>query len=260
MYCMDLTNKVAIITGGTKGIGRAIVQAFLDCGANVGIVSRNYKQAKEIADHFGLDRAIPIQADVSSQTDVEHMVSEVVNHFGKLDILVNNAGTSTMDYVEHITEADWDKVMDINAKGVLMSSQEAIKIFKQQGHGGKIINIASQAGKNGYRLMGNYVASKHAVLGLTKVMAIELASSQILVNAVCPGIIETDMKRTERVWGGKLRGLSAQEIEEEDYSQVPLGKTGQPEDVAHIVVFLASEYANYMTGQSINITGGMTMN
>jgi len=149
--------------------------------------------------------------------------------------------------------------MDVNAKGVYLFSKAVAIILKDQGQGGKIINISSQAGKNGYRLMGSYVASKHAVLGLTKTMAIELAQDGINVNAVCPGIVETDMKRKERVIGGELRGLTAELIRQEDYSQVPLGRTAEPQDIANVVVFLASNYSDYMTGQGINVTGGMTM-
>ncbi|MDW0116134.1 SDR family NAD(P)-dependent oxidoreductase [Sporosarcina thermotolerans] len=260
MYCIDLTGKVAIVTGGTKGIGKAIVELFVESGAKVAIVGRRQELCDEVAAEFGVDHVFPFAADVSKKQDIERMVSATKEHFGRIDILVNNAGSSTMDYVEDIKEEDWDSIMDLNAKGVFLASQNVIKMFKEQGEGGRIITIASQAGKNGYRCMGNYVASKHAVLGLTKVMALELAKEKILVNAVCPGIIETDMKRIERVWGGNLRGMKAEEVEQEDNSQVPLGRTGQPRDVANVVLFLASELASYMTGQSINVTGGMTMN
>ncbi len=124
---------------------------------------------------------------------------------------------------------------------------------------GRIIVIASQAGKNGYRGMSAYVASKHAVLGLIKTAAIETAPNQILINAVCPGIIETEMKQRERVEGGALRGMSAEAVRQEDISQVPLKRTGTPQDVANVVLFLASPLSSYMTGQAINVTGGMTM-
>ena len=260
MYRIDLTNKVAIVTGGTKGIGKAIVHALIECGAKVAIVGRDIGTCREAAAEYDSGRVLPIAADVSNRADIERMVNSTVRYFGRIDLLVNNAGSSTMDFVENTTEEDWDRIMDLNAKGVFLSAQKVIHILKEQGQGGKIINIASQAGKNGYLGMGNYVSSKHAVLGLTKVMALELAKDNILVNAVCPGIIETDMKKIERVWGGELRGMSAKEVEAEDHSQVPLGRTGQPKDVANVVLFLASDLANYMTGQSINVTGGMTMN
>lgn len=260
MYCMDMTGKVAIITGGARGIGRAIVEAFVDCGAKVVIADIDFEEASKLCKEIGEEIALPIRLNVTKKQDAEDMVKKAVEKFKGVDILVNNAGTSTMDYVEDIKEEDWDKIMDINAKGVLLCSQPVLKFMKKESIKGKIINIASQAGKNGYRCMGNYCASKHAVMGLTKVMAVENAKYGININAVCPGIIETDMKRRERVWGGELRKMEAKDIENEDNSQVPLGRTGQPEDVANVVIFLASKYSDYMTGQGINVTGGMTMN
>ncbi|UOQ48653.1 SDR family oxidoreductase [Gracilibacillus caseinilyticus] len=254
MYAMDLTNKVAIVTGGISGIGKAIVDAFLDCGAKVAVADMAPPAITE-SEHLFYQ-----QVDVSNQKQVTAMVDNVAEHFGKIDILVNNAGISTMDYFVDIKEQDWDKTMDVNGKGVYMCMQTVARKLQHQGEGGKIINIASQAGKNGYRLMGSYVASKHAVLGMTKVAAIELAKDQINVNAVCPGIVETEMKKKERVIGGSLRGVNAATIQAEDHSQVPLGRTAVPADIANVVVFLASNYSNYMTGQGINVTGGMTMN
>ncbi|MEH7381437.1 SDR family NAD(P)-dependent oxidoreductase [Bacillus sp. JJ1533] len=253
MYCMDLTGKVAIVTGGAQGIGKAIVDAFLECGAKVAVADR------EINTENSNEQLVYFQTDVTKSDQVDKTVHKVVEHFGRLDILVNNAGISKMDYAIDIKEADWDLVMDVNAKGVYLYSQAVARILKQQGQGGKIINISSQAGKNGYRLMGSYVASKHAVLGFTKTMAIELAQDGINVNAVCPGIVETEMKHRERVIGGELRGLTAEDIRQEDFSQVPLGRTAKPQDIANVVVFLASTYSDYMTGQGINVTGGMTM-
>ena len=256
MYVIDLTGKTAIVTGGAQGIGRAIAEALLECGAQVAVADL----AAEAPDWLeAFSSAIYIRTDVTDAGMVEELVEHTRTHFGRLDILVNNAGISTMDWVVDIREADWDRVMDVNAKGVYLCTQAFAKRLIAQGEGGKIINIASQAGKNGYRLMGGYVASKHAVLGFTKVAALELARHGINVNAVCPGIVETDMKRRERVEGGRLRGLTADDILAEDISQVPLGRTAQPRDVANIVVFLASSYADYMTGQGINVTGGMTM-
>ncbi|MFD1414877.1 SDR family NAD(P)-dependent oxidoreductase [Oceanobacillus jeddahense] len=254
MYTIDLTGKVAIVTGGANGIGKAIVKALLDCGAKVAIADKTDIPINS------QDKVLYISTDVSKKEQVDKMVKQVTAHFGRLDILVNNAGISTMDYFIDIKENDWDKTMDVNAKGVYLCTQAIANVLKQQGEGGKIINISSQAGKNGYQLMGSYVASKHAVLGMTKVAALELAKDKINVNAVCPGIIETDMKRTERTIGGELRKVNAEAIELEDNAQVPLGRTGVPQDVANAVVFLASTYSDYMTGQGMNVTGGMTMN
>lgn len=259
MLKIDLSGQVAVVTGGAKGIGKGIVQALVKAGANVVIGDIDLLTAKKTAAVIS-SQVIAFQLDVTNKASVDLLFEKTIEHFGRLDILVNNAGISTMDYLVDIQEADWDRVMNVNAKGVFLCSQAAARIMLAQNEGGKIINIASQAGKNGYRCMGNYCASKHAVMGLTKVMAVELAKDQINVNAVCPGIVETDMKRTERVWGGELRQMTAKDIEEEDNSQVPLGRTALPEDISGVVLFLASAYADYMTGQGINVTGGMTMN
>lgn len=183
MYTMDLTGKVAIVTGGANGIGKAIVDAFLDCGAKVAVADMS------VTEKDANDDIYYVQTNVSKSDQVEDMIKKVITHFGRLDILVNNAGISTMDYMVDIKEEDWERTMDVNAKGVYLCTQAAAKVLQAQGKGGKIINISSQAGKNGYRLMGSYVASKHAVLGMTKVAAIELAKDQINVNAVCPGIV-----------------------------------------------------------------------
>lgn len=256
MLSIDLTGKTLVVTGGLTGIGKGIADLFLEAGANVVIGDIACKaELKRVHEQL-----VQIRMDVTVSRDAARLIDCAVETFGRIDFLVNNSGTSTMDFAVDIKEADWDKVMDINAKGVYLVSQAGARQMLRQGGGGRIINIASQAGKNGYRCMGNYVASKHAVLGFTKVMALELAKEQILVNAVCPGIVETDMKRRERVEGAALRGMEPEDILAEDRSQVPLGRTAEVEDVANVVLFLASPLSAYMTGQAINVTGGMTMN
>ncbi|AIQ11785.1 SDR family NAD(P)-dependent oxidoreductase [Paenibacillus durus] len=255
MLTIDLTGKTLVITGGLSGIGKGIADLFLKAGANVVIGDIACEWKEIISDSLAV-----IRCDVTRAEDADKLISFAVETFGRIDFVVNNSGISTMDFAVDIKEGDWDKVMDVNAKGVYLVSQAGARQMLRQGGGGRIINIASQAGKNGYRCMGGYVASKHAVLGFTKVMALELAREQILVNAVCPGIVETDMKRRERVEGAQLRGMTPEDILAEDCSQVPLGRTAQPEDVANVVLFLASPLASYMTGQAINVTGGMTMN
>lgn len=255
MLSIDLTGRTLVVTGALSGIGKGIADLFLEAGANV--VIGDIACAREERVH---DRLAVTRCDVTRAEDAERLIAFAVESFGRIDFVVNNSGISTMDYAVDIKESDWDKVMDVNAKGVYLVSKAGASQLLRQGGGGRIINISSQAGKNGYRCMGGYVASKHAVLGFTKVMALELAREQILVNAVCPGIVETDMKRRERVDGALLRGMTPEEILAEDCSQVPLGRTAQPEDVANVVLFLASPLASYMTGQAINVTGGMTMN
>jgi len=259
MYKIDLKEKVAVVTGGNRGIGKSIVEILLDAGAKVVIFDMQIDAVEELKEKYGADNVAGYAGSVTDSKEVEKMTKEVVEHFGSYDILVNNAGTSTMDYAVDIKEEDWDKVMDVNAKGVYLVSQHAARQMLKQKDKGKIVNMSSQAGKNGYRGMGNYVASKHAVIGFTKTMAVELAPEQINVNAVCPGIVETAMKHRERVVGAKVRDMTPEEIEAEDNSQVPLGRTAQPEDVAKVVLFLASEMGDYLTGQAINVTGGMTM-
>ena len=256
MISINLSGKVALVTGGKTGIGEGIVALLLDAGANVVSGDLGYEKEFECVS----ERLTVAQLDVADEVSVDRWINNSLEYFAAVDILVNCAGTSTMDYVVDSSVSDWEKVMAINEKGVFLTSRRVGKIMQQGGKGGRIIQISSQAGKNGYTAMGAYVASKHAVLGLTKTMAKELAKDHILVNAVCPGIVETDMKHRERIEGGLIRGMTADEIYAEDCSQVPLGRTALPEDVANVVLFLASPLASYMTGQAINVTGGMTMN
>lgn len=255
MIPIDLAGKVALVTGGKTGIGECIVKLFLDAGATVVSGDLGYEKEFESVS----EKLIVAQLDVADESSVDRWLDNSSRQLPGVDILVNCAGISTMDYVVDSIVSDWEKVMAINAKGVFLTSKKVGKMMQQAGRGGRIIQIASQAGKNGYTAMGSYVASKHAVLGLTKTMAKELAQDQILVNAVCPGIVETEMKRRERIEGGLIRGMTAEEIFAEDCSQVPLGRTARAQDVAHVVLFLASHLSSYMTGQAINVTGGMTM-
>lgn len=255
MIQIDLSQQVALVTGGKNGIGAAIVEKLRQAGAAV--VSADYAYQED----FKLENKqfATAKVDIADEADIDSWLQTSLNYFGKIDILVNCAGISTMDLVVDSRLEDWDKVMAVNARGVFLTSKKVGKLLQKKQAGGRIIQIASQAGKNGYTAMGSYVASKHAVLGLTKTMAKELAADQILVNAVCPGIVETEMKHRERIEGGLIRKMTADDIYKEDCSQVPLGRTAQPEEVANVVLFLASPLASYMTGQAINVTGGMTM-
>lgn len=255
MITLNLSHQTAIVTGGKSGIGQGIVQILLQSGATVISADLAYE-----ADYREVDgQLIETKLDLSKSEDIDRWSRLVVENAGVPDIVVNCAGTSTMDYVIDSKLEDWEKVFSINATGLYLVSKIFAKAMVDAGKPGRIIQIASQAGKNGYRAMGGYCASKHAVLGLTKVMAIELARHNILVNAVCPGIVETPMKHRERIEGGVIRGMTAEEIYAEDCSQVPLGRTAEVQDVANVVLFLASPLSSYMTGQAINVTGGMTM-
>ena len=251
----ELQRRVVFVTGGGSGIGAGIADAFLAEDALV--VSADLSFSAELRQTG--ERAWTIRLDVSDEAAVEGALDVVSDAVGTIDVAVTAAGTSTMGHATQTSGAEWDHNLDVNAKGSFLVARGVARRLIDAGRPGRIIFISSQAGKNGYRGMTAYVASKHAVLGVTKTMAVELASHQITVNAICPGIIETSMKHRERVEGGAIRGMTAEEIADEDRSQVPLGRTGTPGDVAGVALFLASDLASYMTGQGLNVTGGMTM-
>lgn len=255
MITLDLSPQTAVVTGGNSGIGQGIVQILLQSGARV--ISADLAHEGDYKEVNG--QLFESRLDLSRSEDIYRWSNIVLEQAGVPDIVVNCAGISTMDYVIDSKLEDWEKVFSINSTGLYLVSKIFAKAMVDAGKPGRIIQMASQAGKNGYRAMGGYCASKHAVLGLTKVMAIELARHNILVNAICPGIVETPMKHRERIEGGLIRGMTAEEIYAEDCSQIPLGRTAEVRDVANVALFLASPLSSYMTGQAINVTGGMTM-
>jgi dihydroanticapsin dehydrogenase len=266
----SLAGEVVWVTGAARGIGAAVVEAFAARGARVvasdlsfpeGPLSPADPSSGRVAARVGGGGVWRAHVDVSSELSVEALADEIGAHpqLGTVGVLVNSAGSSTMARVVDTTVEQWEFNQGLNARGSFLTARAVARRLEGAGRAGRVVLVASQAGKNGYRCMGAYVASKHAVLGLVKTLAIEEAPFGITVNAVCPGIVETDMKRRERVEGGALRGMTAAEVQAEDTSQVPLGRTGQPADVAGVCLFLASDLAGYMTGQAINVTGGMTM-
>lgn len=256
MYFPSLHHKIVLIIGAVQGIGLAVKETFLAEGTIVIAADIAYlsKELQKVNENY-----YEIFVDVAQEDSLIALVKELEKYQLVPDIFVAVAGISTMDFLIESQTSDYDRVQSVNARGVYLGCKHIVRLMVEKQKAGRIILVASQAGKNGYRGMSAYVASKHAVLGLTKTLAIEVAAKGILVNAVCPGIIETPMKERERIEGGKLRGMSAADVLQEDKSQVPLGRTGTPQDVANVILFLASPLANYMTGQSINVTGGMTM-
>lgn len=252
-----LEKQIVLVTGGFQGIGRQVVTTFQNEQAIVIVADLTYKndELKQID-----NQEFQIHLDVSDESSVENLTNQLKIHELIPNVLVNVAGISTMDYLIESKTSDFDKTLAVNTRGTYLITKYIVQLMVAANRPGKVVLIASQAGKNGYRAMSAYVASKHAVLGLTKTLAIEVAKNQINVNAVCPGIIETSMKHRERKDGAKIRRLTPDDIEKEDNSQVPLGRTGTPQDVANVVLFLASPLSDYMTGQGINVTGGMTMN
>jgi NAD(P)-dependent dehydrogenase (short-subunit alcohol dehydrogenase family) len=258
---MRFKDKSVAVTGAGKGIGRAIALAFAREGANVAIGDFDPEPARETV---GLARREGRQAeffrvDVRHKRECEAFVKAAVDAFGRLDIAVNNAGVSTMNWAVDLTEDEWDFNMDVNAKGVFLCCQAQVRQFITQGKGGKIVNTASLAAKRPVILLAHYVASKYAVLGFSRSLALEVARHGIHVNCVCPGLVKTSMQEREIAWEAKLRGLTQEQVKEEYVRSIPLGRLEEPEDVAKVVLFLASEDADYMTGQGINVTGGMEM-
>lgn len=247
---MMLKGKNVLVTGASRGIGRAIALELGRNGANVAV---NYAGSKEKAEGVVNElkemdvQAFAIQADVSSEADVKGMVKEVISQFGSLDILVNNAGITRDNLLMRMKEEEFDQVINTNLKGVFLCTKAVTRQMMKQ-KSGKIINVASIVGVSGNPGQANYVAAKAGVIGLTKTTAKELASRNILVNAVAPGFIATDM--TEEL---------TEEQKEAMLKLIPLERLGQPEDVAKVVRFLASDDASYITGQTIHIDGGMVM-
>jgi NAD(P)-dependent dehydrogenase (short-subunit alcohol dehydrogenase family) len=259
---MRFKDRVVIITGGGKGIGRACSVAFAEQGARILIgYSSDEKAASntmEQARSYGPDAEI-MKVDVTVKGECEAFVKRAVTRFGKIDICVNNAGVSTMNRVVDLSEEEWDFNMDVNAKGVFLCCQQQVRQLMAQGGGGKIVNIASIAAKRPAMLLAHYAASKYAVLGFSKTLAQEVAEHNITVNCVCPGFVKTAMQDREVGWEAHLRGLSREQVIEEYIAATPLGRLEQPEDVAGVVLFLASDEAAFMTGQAINIAGGTEM-
>jgi meso-butanediol dehydrogenase/(S,S)-butanediol dehydrogenase/diacetyl reductase len=248
-----------LVTGGATGMGRAIAEAFAAEGARVIVADINEERAGETAAALsgGGASVSSVGCDVTDPAQVDAMVKQAEDELGGIDILVNNAGVITMDKVVDITPEDWDFVMDVNAKGVFLCMHSVVPGMLERG-GGNIVSVASQAGKRGYKLFAHYCASKAAVILLSKGLALEVAPT-IRVNCVCPGIVNTEMMDREYVWEEEMTGESQDSIKERWMSGIPMGRFQEPEHVAGVVKFLASDAASEMTGQAINITGGMVM-
>ena len=254
----EFANKVVVVTGGASGIGEAIVRQFNAEGARVAILDLSLERATALANQLGGGASAGL-IDVRERSSVQASMDEVIAREGGIDILCANAGVSTMQKSVDLTDEDWDFNMDVNARGVFLCNQIVVRHFQATGKKGVIVNTASLAGKVGAPLLAHYSASKFAVLGWTQGLARELAPSGIRVNAVCPGFVRTGMQDREIIWEGKLRGMTPEAVREEYVTLTPMGRIEEPEDVALVVKFLASEGARFMTGQGINVTGGVRM-
>jgi 3-oxoacyl-[acyl-carrier protein] reductase len=246
----SLEGKVALVTGGAQGIGRALCLALAQAGADIGVADILLAPAEQTTAEIQAMgcKALAIEADVSQAASVRGMVAACVSDLGKLDILVNNAGIFPIAVVAMMSEADWAKVMNINLTGVFLCCQAALEPLRQS-ESGRIINLASVSGLVGAVGMAHYAASKAGVIGFTKSLAREVAPNGITVNAIAPGIILTEQAR-HNFPASSLTAYT---------TQVPLGRLGSPDDLTGMVVFLASAAASYITGQVYAIDGGYTM-
>ncbi|MFH1625057.1 MAG: 3-oxoacyl-[acyl-carrier-protein] reductase [Pseudomonadota bacterium] len=246
---MDLKDKVALITGSAQGIGRAVAILLATRGANIVVSDLNAEKAGEVAreiEKIGRKCLVTI-TNVADFQDVESMVQKTIDKFGRIDILVNNAGIVKDSLLLRMKEESWDQVINVNLKGTFNCTKAAIKFMAKQ-RSGKIVNIASIAGEMGNAGQANYSASKAGVIGFTKTVAREFATRGINVNAVAPGFIDTAMTQS-----------LPENIRENLKKQIPLEKLGTPEDIAETVYFLVSEASSYITGQVINVNGGLYM-
>ena len=261
-----LQDLVAMVTGGGQGIGRAIALRLAREGAHVGIVDLNEASARQVAEEVAElgRRSAAIRADVSSKAECERMVDEVVRELGRLDVAYSNAGIAEFKPIFEISEKDWDRMFAVNAKGVFFTLQATARQMLRQdrprpgGPRGKIINTASIAGRYGGSIMVHYAATKAAVISITQTCARNLAPD-VTVNAICPGIVETDMWRTIDEQWSRAAGWERGEAWKRRVEPIPMGRPETPDDVAGVAAFLASPDSDYMTGQSINIEGGLVL-
>ena len=243
---IDLSNRIALVTGSTRGIGRDIAQTLAECGAKVAVTGRELARAEEAAAAIG-GGAQGFAADMADSAAVTKLVSDVEERMGPLDILVNNAGLTRDNIVMRLKDDDWDAVMNANLRGAFVAMRAASRGMMKR-RWGRIINISSVVGLMGNKGQANYAASKAGLIALTKSVAKELGSRNVLVNAIAPGFIETEM--TGSMTDEAKSGLT---------SMIPLERLGKPRDVSAMVAFLASEQASYITGQVLVVDGGMVM-
>jgi meso-butanediol dehydrogenase / (S,S)-butanediol dehydrogenase / diacetyl reductase len=253
--------KVVVITGGSRGIGKGIAERFAREGASVCVAANEalvHETAEALRAHGG--KALGLVVDVTDGSAVKAMYARVAAELGEVDVSVQNAGVITVARLEDLTEAEWDKIMAVNTKGVFLCCQEAAVRMRATGRKGRLINTASGQARQGFIYTPHYAASKFGVVGITQSLAKELARTGITVNAFCPGIITTDMwAYNDAAWGKLLGNYQPGELMAEWVAAIPMGRAGTGDDVAGLVSFLASDDAAYITGQTINVDGGMFM-
>ena len=255
---MKLEGRVAIVTGAASGMGRAIALRYAREGARVVVADLNQSAGQQVVDEIiaASGSAVAVAVDVRDPRQARSMTDAAVRHFGGLDILVNNAGVGKIIPFLETTDRDWDFMFDVNCKGLLWCSQAAARVMIARGRGGKIINLASQAGRRGEALVLAYCASKACVISMTQSMALALAEHKINVNAIAPGIVDTPFWVEVDKQFAHLMNLPIGEPKRRAVATIPLGRIEQPEDVAGVAVFLASSDADYITQQCLNVDGG----
>jgi 3-oxoacyl-[acyl-carrier protein] reductase len=246
MTTIDLTGQTAFVTGSTRGIGLAIARELYQAGARVAIVGRDLARAKAVAADLG-ERAVPVSCDVADAAQVDAAIADAESALGPITVLVNNAGLTRDNLLIRLSDADWDQVLDANLKGAFHTMRAVAKGMMKRRQG-RIINITSVVGIMGNKGQANYAASKAGLIGLTKAVAQEYASRNVLVNCVAPGFIETDMT-----------AALPPEASAALLSAIPLGRFGRPDEIAGAVLFLASDLARYVTGHVLVVDGGMAM-
>ena len=273
----QLEGLVAVVTGASRpgGIGREIARTFARAGARVVVsdidrpledfpdyelpeLSELEATAAELVELGG--EAIAVPCDVTVETEVMALLARARDHFGRVDIMVNNAGVSLgLVPLTDLTVAQWDRNLEVMARGTFLGTREAARVMQDLGNGGRIINIASQAGKTGWPMLAAYSAAKFAVIGLTQSAALELGPTRITVNAICPGTVDTPMRELE---GGpmdvfsRLRGITREEARVRQQKAIPLRRFATPTDIANTALFLASDAGSFITGEAVNVTGG----
>lgn len=242
----DFNNKIVVVTGGNKGIGKGIVDLFVENGARVYVLGRSVVDNSDLIDDKSL-QIINLKVDISNYDDIQSTFTKIINSEKRIDVLVNNAGITKDNLLLRLNENDWDNVIDINLKGAFNTIKAVVKQMMSQRYG-KIINVGSIVGQTGNAGQINYSASKSGLIGLTKSVAKELASRNVYANLVAPGFIQTDM--TDKLNEEQIKSYS---------ENIPLKRLGKTEDVANLVLFLSSDFSNYITGQVINVDGGLAM-
>ena len=255
---LDLKGKVAVVTGGARGLGRAIVEGLLREGANVAVADIRFDELGQVIGAHSPNRIMTVRTDVSKKADADNMAHKVIGKYRVINILVNAAAVIQDTRFIDIEEEEWDRILDVNLKGIYLITHAVLPYMVERKEG-KIVNISSRSGKDAQPGLSHYGASKFGILGLTQALAKELAELNINVNAVCPGVIRTEMWEKLLEIRSLREGKQKSEIFEKVIESIPLRRAQTPEDIANVVLFLSSEAARNITGEAVNINGGVRM-